>query len=195
MQHWDRMSAKTGVQHKYSKTAMPACATRFYLNVLKPREGEVVIGRMREIEILSHVMDSMATNRIAEAADIVSQRMLACKMAGEDAGWGKAQYAELAPANSVNMVSRELRNMTQREEAAQKRLAKPVPSAEARNELHIPQGQDPSEPYIIRKGEKAFKMGWIPMKGGKGGKNQWDQGKNQGKGGKPDGNWKKKKNQ
>ena len=86
MQHWYQMASKHGLRHRYSKTAMPASASKFFLSCLQPKEGEVVKGNLREIEVLAHVMDALATNRVAEVADVVSQRMQACKLAEEDGG-------------------------------------------------------------------------------------------------------------
>ena len=180
MQSWDKLSAKTGRTYKYAKTSMPPCATRFFLNVLKPKEGDKGTGRLREIEVLSHVMDALATNKIAEASDILAQRMLACKIAEEDGSWNRAQFAELIPADSINMVSRELRQMTQREEAAQKRASKSSSS----NDGWINTENDPSkkgkgDPWFVTKGGKNYKKGWILQ--GKGGKpwKDFSQGKNQ----------------
>ena len=179
MQSWDQQSAKTGKVHKYEKRSMPACAKRYFLNTLKPKEGEKITGRMREIEVLSHVMDALATNQIPEAADIIVQRMAACKMADEDGTWVRAQYAELIPPNSINMVSREMRQMTVREEATQKRLGN-VTDKDEEAERKNPQankGKGYEEPWIIKKGGKTYKKGWILQGNGKGGR-PW--GKNDG---------------
>ena len=152
---------------------MPASASKFFGTYLQPKEGEVVKGNMREIEVLAHVMDALAQNRVAEVADIVTQRMQACKMAEEDGGWSKAQFAEIIPQNSIAMVRRETRNMAAREEAAQRRMAKvPEPPA-GRYVMPVAPIEDQAEiPWIVNKGGKAWKKGWVPVKGGKGKKDQ-----------------------
>ena len=146
-----------------------------FTSTLKPKEGDRSTGRLREIEVLAHVMDALATNNIAGAADIVSQRMLACKMADEDGSWNRAQFAELIPTDSINMVSREMRNMTQREEASQKRMAKPATPADAWGYPGGNPAHDPAEnPLIVKKGGKSYKKGWIEVgKGGKPPKKDW----------------------
>ena len=40
MQTWDQLSTKAGRTYKYAKTSMPTCTTRFFLNVLQPKEAE-----------------------------------------------------------------------------------------------------------------------------------------------------------
>ena len=128
-------------------------------------------------------MDHLANGEIAQAADIIAQRMHACKIADEDGSWHKARYAELILPDSINMVSKEMRMMTDREDAAQKRLAKLAPRVEP-----IPQDPTPAaaptpeEPWIIKKGGKTYMKGWImQVKGGKPfkkGKNKGGKGKN-----------------
>ena len=178
MQSWDKAVKRTGQIYKYQKMQMPPSAKTFYLIALKPKEGDKVSGRLREIEVLSHVMDHLATGEVAQAADIITQRMHACKLADEDNSWHRAQYAELILPDSINMVSKEMRQMTDREEAAQRRLARPAPAPP--QETPLPKAAAAEDPWIMKKGNKTYVKGWILQPP-------------QGKGGKPD-NGKGKKN-
>ena len=59
----------------------------------------------RDLEVLCHVADAMASKNIERAADLVTQRMVAVKMAS--GGWtcDKARYVELLPPDSTNIVN------------------------------------------------------------------------------------------
>ena len=92
------------------------------------------------------------------------------QIADEDGTWTRAQYADFIPPNSINMVSRELRQMTNREEAAQKRLGNVADKGEEaeRKAFLAGKGKGYEDPWIVKKGGKTYKKGWILQ--GKGGK-------------------------
>ena len=110
---------------KHTKTSMPPCARRFFLNIVMPSVSQDRGSRnVREIEVLAHVADLLATNNIAAAADIVTQRMVACRMAEEDQNWKSAHFVELVPLDSINMVPKPMRLMAKKQAEQEKRNSK-----------------------------------------------------------------------
>ena len=168
LQTWDRLSARTGETPKVSKTAMPACARRFFLNVVKPSVAGATNNRnVREIEVLAHVQDMLSTNRIAEACDVITQRMQACRLAEEEKSWLDAHYLELIPLDSLNMVSKAMRQLVKKEGDAERRQKK---SAGSNDDWWT------SGDWGKSKGKGKWDKSWGKGKGGK----DWD-GKNKNK--------------
>ena len=111
------------------------------------------------------MMDLLATNKISQATDVLTQRMVACRIAEEDKSWNNAHFVELIPLDSINMVPKSMRILAKREGESEKKMEKLLSS-----------GSDWKEQEPWQKGKKG-KPWW---KGGKDGK-----GKKDGKDGKP----------
>ena len=112
---------------------------------------------IREIESLAHVADLIATNQIGRAADIVTQRMVACRLAEEESNWNNAQFLELVPVDSVGMIPKSYRQLARREGEADRKLRSVTSDKEWKD---LPWGKG--------KGKKDWDFGK-----GKGGKNAW----------------------
>ena len=69
----------------------------------------------RELEVLSHVVDALASKNFARAADIVTQMMMFVKLALEEQSWDRAQYIELVLPDSTSMILRAMRTLANRE--------------------------------------------------------------------------------
>ena len=163
LQKWDAAAAKNGDDPVYKKGDMPACAVRFFTQVIKPEMGP---GRnRRELEVIAHAIDALAHNNREKAADILTQRMMAVKLASETQNWERAQYIELVPPDSTSMIPRAMRTLANREEGAEKKANASASSGDAWP-------------------RPRWQPKWEDGKGqrGKGGKNLWGQrGKGQGK--------------
>ena len=74
---------------------------------MKPELGPKLANQTRNVsglEVLASILDLMAVGRNDEAADMVSQRMLAVRMAMDDNHWKRAVHVELAPVDPSAMV-------------------------------------------------------------------------------------------
>ena len=176
MQRWDQLSARTGEEMTYKKESLPPCARRFFLNVVRPSVQQDRASRnIREIEVLAHVMDLLATNKISQATDVLTQRMVACRIAEEDKNWTNAHFVELIPLDSINMVPKSMRILAKREGESEKKMEN-LPSS----------GNDWKEQEPWQKGKKG--KPWWKGKDGKGkkdgkdGKPWWKGDKGKGKG-------------
>ena len=164
MQTWNEASVAGGTSMVYQKTSMPPAAKTYVLAVVQPGMGNDRNNRnLREIETLAYIADHLAKNQIALAADIVTQRMMACRLAEEEKGWHNAQYVELVPVDSLNMIPKPMRQMARREGEAETRIQK----------ANIPERvwQDPNDWAKGKgkgkgKGKKGKKQGWYPKEEG-----------------------------
>ena len=176
---------------------MPPCARRFFLNIVMPSVSQERGNRnVREIEVLAHVADLLATDNLATAADIVTQRMVACRMAEEDQNWKPARFVELVPLDSINMVPKPMRMMAKKQAEQEKRNAKSSSSDNAWPEQDWGKAKDWGKGW--NKGGKNKDWGkggkpWVPKGGKPWGKDwgkDWNKAYGKGQGEKP---WGKKK--
>ena len=179
MQTWDNLSARTGDMQSYKKFSMPPCAKRFFLNVVRPSVPQDRANRnIREIEILAHVADLIATSNFAQAADVVTQRMVACRLAEEEKTWTNAHFMELVPLDSLDMVPKSMRLLAQRE-ADSERRSKAKRSPTSANDWYEQdgwkgKGGKPWKPWNKGKGKDGKDgKGDKNVKGAKGGKPWW----------------------
>ena len=113
---------------------------------------------LRELEVLASIIDLVASGRHGEAADALTQRMIAVRMAIEDNSWSKAAFVELAPHDTSIMIPRNLRQAALKEADAFKKLQASTSSAsdspKPKPIFELPVG-DPHPQYWNNKGEIA----------------------------------------
>ena len=76
----------------------------------------------RELKTLGRAADRLLQGRVAEALDILMQRMQGIEVAVEQGSWGQARWLELLPPSEVASWSRETLRLAQREELVEQRL-------------------------------------------------------------------------
>ena len=86
----------------------PPTATPYYLGVMGPAHANrPQIRDKRELRTLCLVLDLLATQKHAEAADVVAQRVKAIDKALTDGGWTRAQFLELIPQEGASLLDRD----------------------------------------------------------------------------------------
>ena len=143
----------------------PPVAMNHMLTVLIPSLGERAGMRtVRELKTLGVILDHLAVNQFAKAADVVSQRIKALERATHEKHWGAAQFLELLPPEGTMLLDRDEEMYLAREYLLDQRL----------KNYDQPKKWNPERPGKgggKEKGQKGDKGGKDAKGGGK--KNQW----------------------
>ena len=84
-----------GEETLHSKSAAPPVAKGYYLRVLEPTNAAAGLRNMREMQTLCHVLDHLAMGRVAQASDMVFQRLKAIEKSVREGNWERAKFVEL----------------------------------------------------------------------------------------------------
>ena len=177
LQKWDnKLKAGSDLPiFKYDDT--PPCASMFMKLVVRPELGPKVNPRnVREMEVVANTIDLLAQGRVGEAADALTQRMIALRMAIDDDSWSKAAFVELTPYDPSSMVPRPMRSMALKEADDYRKLQVSDTSGNASIEPRQELPTNDPHPQVWSGRPKKFGKGG---KGGKGNKNKswWNQDK------------------
>ena len=77
---------------------------------------------VRELKTLGVILDHLAVNQFAKAADVVSQRIKALERATHEKHWGAAQFLELLPPEGTMLLDRDEEMYLAREYLLDQRL-------------------------------------------------------------------------
>ena len=108
--------------------------------------------------------------------------MMACRLAEEEKSWHNAQFVELVPVNSLNMIPKSMRQMARREGEAETRLQKAnLPEKLWQDLSDWGKGKGKGKDWWGKgKGKKGKKQGRYPKKDDQ--KKEWYQKKPRGNG-------------
>ncbi len=106
---------REGEVKDWGKLDCPPAAKSYYLRVLSQRNAGTGFRNLREMRTLCTLLDHLALGRLAEAADVVTQRLKAVDMAAVEQNWARTSYLELVPEDAVTMASRGEQKMVQSE--------------------------------------------------------------------------------
>lgn len=163
-----------GGPNRKESSLTPPVAMNHLLTVLIPSLGEKAgLRTIRELKTLGVILDHLAVNQFAKAADVVSQRIKALERATHEKHWGAAQFLELLPPEGTMLLDRDEEMFLAREYLLDQKLKNYDQQKKWSNERP---GKGPGK----EKGHKGDKGG----KGAKGGgkKNQWSDEKKEEKG-------------
>ena len=104
----------TGDPWHLEESSLPPVATHYARHHLLPKSSG---GMKREIETLVTVADYLLMGRVAEATDIVLQRVKALEMTLQGQGWATSQKLEIIPNVDAGVASRAELQLAQREAA------------------------------------------------------------------------------
>lgn len=96
------------------ETSLPPVVTQYSRQYLLPRASG---GLRREVETLSCVADMMLMGRMAEAADMVCQRLKSLELNLQGQPWGTSQKVEVIPNVEAGVASRAEVQVAQKEAA------------------------------------------------------------------------------
>ena len=82
--------------------------------------------------MLASIIDLVASGRYGEAADALTQRMIAVRMAIENNNWSKAAFVELTPHDTSSMIPRNSRQAALKEADAFNKLQVSISSPATR---------------------------------------------------------------
>ena len=134
----------------------PPTATPYYLGVMGPAHASRLrIRDKRELRTLCLMLDMLATQRNAEASDVVAQRIKAIDKSLTDGGRARAQLLELIPQEGAGLLDRDEEVAIARDAKVEQDL-RPGWNRDRLESEHRPKG---------KKGEGKGKVG----KSGKGG--------------------------
>eukprot|EP00434_Breviolum_minutum_P014220 symbB.v1.2.012539.t1/scaffold819.1/size162441/10 len=163
-----------GGPNRKESSLTPPVAMNHLLTVLIPSLGEKAgLRTVRELKTLGVILDHLAVNQFAKAADVVSQRIKALERATHEKHWGAAQFLELLPPEGTMLLDRDEEMFLAREYLLDQKLKNYDQQKKWSNERP---GKGPGK----EKGHKGDKGG----KGAKGSgkKNQWSDEKKEEKG-------------
>ena len=77
---------------------------------------------MRELRTLCHTLDLLIQGKVAEAMDVLAQRVKALERAQADGHWDAAQWMELIPTGAVQLIPRRESRQALREAEEESKL-------------------------------------------------------------------------
>ena len=77
---------------------------------------------MRELRTLCHTLDLLVQGKVAEAMDVLAQRVKALERAQADGHWDAAQWMELIPTGAVQLIPRRESRQALREAEEESKL-------------------------------------------------------------------------
>ena len=155
-----------GPNQKWSSLT-PAVAMHHLLTVLIPSLGEKAGMRtVRELKTLGVILDHLAVNQFAKAADVVTQRIKALERATHEKHWGAAQFLELLPPEGTMLLDRDEEMYLAREYLLDQKLKNYDSQKKWSSDRG---GKGPGKDHKGQKGDKGGKDGK-----GSGKKNQWN---------------------
>ena len=89
---------------------------------------------LRELRTLVHTLDLLIQGKVAEAMDVISQRVKALERAQVDGHWDAAQWLELIPTGAVQLVPRQESRYAMREAEEESKLRARRPPREKKGE-------------------------------------------------------------
>ena len=108
---------------------MAPVAMAYLTSVLLPSRGKDISMRSSgELKTLARTLDLLMTGRVAEAADMVSQRFQAVETADQEGSWSAARHLELMAEPRVSAVPQEHRRRAIRMEKSEARLQRDAAS-------------------------------------------------------------------
>ena len=101
----------------------PAVGVQYLLQILTPHLGaRMNVRTQRELRTLMVILDLLARNQPARAADVVSQRVKALERATSEGNWSSAQFLELIPTEAASMLERDEEVYLSKEALLEQRL-------------------------------------------------------------------------
>ena len=94
---------REGEEPPHYRRSAPPCAKAYFLRVLERENQHGGLMTVKEMETLCHVLDHLAMGRVAEASDMVFQRLKALEMSVKE-GWEKAKFVELLSTEKVSYL-------------------------------------------------------------------------------------------
>eukprot|EP00971_Amphidinium_carterae_P328395 6460247-Amphidinium_carterae.2 len=103
--------------------SIPVAAHSYFLQIMQPQHRErLSLRNAREIRTWCICLDLLAQGKLAQAADIGSQRLKALEKATVDGHWELAQYLELVPAGNTTLLENHEERSLAQEVARDRRL-------------------------------------------------------------------------
>lgn len=86
----------------HSWSAAPPVAKLCHLRSLEPQNASAGLQNWREMQTLCHILDHFAMGRVAQASDLVFQRLKSIEKSVHESNWEKAKFLELILGEKVS---------------------------------------------------------------------------------------------